>query len=170
MRHQIAFRQCKLPKPHRYGLLLKSLNEALFFYTYKASPYAGKSKKGEGPYHINSTENYVCYLVNQTANDVDLQGRNISMEMLANWIFGRKTTCVETLNHNHECIPTELKNKSEREDFSVTCHYESGNKDLCLLSYFVKTKSSGKKNVLLLSTMRPLNDITRDDNKQKSGI
>ena len=28
--------------------------------------------------------------------------------------------------------------------------------------------SSGKKNVLLLFTMRPLNGITRDDNKQKS--
>ena len=31
-------------------------------------------------------------------------------------------------------------------------------------------KSSGKKNVLPLSTMRPLNGITRDDNEQKSGI
>ena len=30
--------------------------------------------------------------------------------------------------------------------------------------------SSGKKNVLLLFTMRPLNGITRDDNKQKSCI
>ena len=74
------------------------------------------------------------------------------------------------INHNHEGIPTELKNKSEREDFSVTFHYESVNKDLYLLSCFVKTKSSGKKNVLLLSTMHALNDITRDDNKQKSGI
>ena len=88
----------------------------------------------------------------------------------ANWIFGRKTTCVGTLNHNHEGIPTELKNISEREDFAVTCHYESVNKDLCLLLCFVKTKSFGKKNVLLLSTMRAINDIRRDDNKQKSGI
>ena len=74
MRDQIAFRQCNLSKPHRYGLLLKSLNKASRFYTYKASLYAGKPKKGEEPYDIISTENYVCYLVNQTANDVELRG------------------------------------------------------------------------------------------------
>ena len=127
-------------------------------------------KKGKG--HTTSALQKIMFVILSIKLQMMLilQGRNISMEMLANWMFGRKTTCVETLNHNHEGIPTELKNKSEREDFSVTCHYESGNKDLCLLSYFVKTKSSGKKNVFLLSTMRPLNDITRDDNKQKSGI
>ena len=98
---------------------------------------------------------------------MDLLYTNI---LLANWIHGRKITCVGTLNHNRQGIPTELKNTSEREEFSVTCHYESLKKDLCLLSYTVKTKSSSKKNVLLLSTMRPLNGITRDDNKQKPGI
>ena len=93
--------------------------------------------------------------------------RNIS---LANWLLGRKITCVGTLNHNRQGIPTELKNTSEREEFSVTCHYESVKKDLCLLSCTVKTKSTGKTNVLLLSTMRLLKGITRDDNQQKPGI
>ena len=36
MRQQIAFCQYNLNKPHRYGLLMKSLNEARFPYTYKA--------------------------------------------------------------------------------------------------------------------------------------
>ena len=72
MRHQIAFRQYNPSKPHRYGLLLKSLNDASFPYTYKAFPYAGKPGKGEGPYYIDATENHVRYLVNQTANDVKL--------------------------------------------------------------------------------------------------
>ena len=36
--------------------------------------------------------------------------------------------------------------------------------------YTVKTKSSGKKNVLLLSTMQPFPGITKDDNKQESPI
>ena len=94
----------------------------------------------EEPYYIDSTENYVYYLVNQTANNVELQGRNISMDRLyrsislANWLLGRKITCVGILNHNSLGIPTELKNTSEREEFSVTCHYESVKKDLCLLS------------------------------------
>ena len=142
----------------------------------KACPYAGKPEKGEAPYYIDSTENYVRYLVNQTENNVELRGWNISMDRLytsislANWLLGRKITCVGTLNHNRQGIPTELKNTSEREEFWVTCHYESVKKDLCLLSYTVKTKSSDKKNVFLLSTMRPINGITRDDNKQKLGI
>ena len=89
---------------------------------------------------------------------------------LANWLLGRKITCVGILNHNSLGIPTELKNTSEREEFSVTCHYESVKKDLCLLSYTVKTKSTGKMNALLLSTMRLLKGITRDGNQQKPGI
>ena len=130
----------------------------------------------EEPYYIDSTENYVYYLVNQTANNVELQGRNISMDRLyrsislANWLLGRKITCVGILNHNSLGILTELKNTSEREEFSVTCHYESVKKDLCLLSYTVKTKSTGKMNALLLSTMRLLKGITRDGNQQKPGI
>ena len=75
MRHQIAFRQYNPSKPHRYGLLLKSLNDASFPYTCKVCPYARKPEKGEGPYYIDSTENYVHYLFNQTANNVELQGR-----------------------------------------------------------------------------------------------
>ena len=40
MRHQIAFRQCNPNKSHKYGVLLKSLNDAFFRYTYKTLPYA----------------------------------------------------------------------------------------------------------------------------------
>ena len=72
MRHQTALRQSNLSKPHRYGLLLKLLNDASFPYTYKACPYAGKPEKGEGSCYIDSTENYVRNLFNQTANDVEL--------------------------------------------------------------------------------------------------
>ena len=82
MRHQIAFRQYNPSKPHRYGLLFKSINDALSPYTYKVCHYAGKPEKGEGQYYIDSTEKYVCYLVNQTAKDVELQGRNISTDRL----------------------------------------------------------------------------------------
>ena len=149
MRHQIAFRQYNPSKPYRYGLLLKSPNVVSFLYMYKACAYGGKPEKGEGPYYIDATENYVCYLFNQTANDIELQGRNISMYRLytsislANRLLGRIITCVETLNNNRQGIPTELKNTFEREEFSVTLtHYESVKKDLCLLSYTVKTKCS----------------------------
>ena len=55
MRQQIAFRQCNPNKPHRYGLLLKELNDARFPYTYKAVPYSAKSKARDGPYYLKST-------------------------------------------------------------------------------------------------------------------
>ena len=42
MRQQIACHQYNPNKPHRYGLLLKSLHDARFPYTYKAVPYAAK--------------------------------------------------------------------------------------------------------------------------------
>ena len=64
MRHQIPFRQYNPSKPHGYGLSLKSLSDASFPCTYKACPYAGKPEKGEGLYYMDSTENYVRYLVN----------------------------------------------------------------------------------------------------------
>ena len=37
MRHQIAFRQYKPNKPHQYGLLVKSLNDAELPFTYKTT-------------------------------------------------------------------------------------------------------------------------------------
>ena len=42
MRHQIAFRQYNPKKPHKYELLLKSINDSSFSFTCKAAPYAGK--------------------------------------------------------------------------------------------------------------------------------
>ena len=82
MRHQIAFRQYNPNKPHRYGLLVKSLNDAELLFTYKTVPYAGKPETGDGPYYIDSTENYVKYLVNETEKDISLKGRNIYTDRL----------------------------------------------------------------------------------------
>ena len=53
MQHQIAFRQYNPNKPDWYGLLVKSLNDAWVPFTYKAAPYSGKPKDGNGPYYID---------------------------------------------------------------------------------------------------------------------
>ena len=47
-------------------MLFKSLNDARFPYTYKSVPYAGKPTDGTGPYHIESTLDYVKYFVSET--------------------------------------------------------------------------------------------------------
>ena len=41
---------------------------------------------------------------------------------------------------------------------------------MVLISYVVNTKSKGKKNVLALTTMRPLLGVTKDDDKVKPAI
>ena len=80
MRHQIAFRQYNPKKLHKYGLLLKSINDSRFHFTYKAAPYAGKPENGDGPYRICVTEDYGKYLVNEVEKDASLKGRNISVD------------------------------------------------------------------------------------------
>ena len=47
MIQQTAFHQCNSNKPHCFGLLLKSLNDARFPYKYKAVLYVAKPKAGE---------------------------------------------------------------------------------------------------------------------------
>ena len=49
-------------------------------------------------------------------------------------------------------------------------HFEKDKKDLCLSSYTVQTKSKGKKNVVILSTTRPMHSCTKDDDKSKPQI
>ena len=61
---------------------MNQLNNDSFPHTYNTSPRAGKLEKREGPYYINSTQNHVCYLVNQTENNTMLQGQNIQMDSL----------------------------------------------------------------------------------------
>ena len=175
MRHQTAFRQYNPKKPHRYGLLVKSLNDARVPFTYKAAPYSGKPKDGNGPYYIDHTENYVKYLVEEFEKDASLLGRNISTDRLytsislANWLLERGITTVGTLNTNRIGIPDGIKQTKDREEFNVTCHVDSSG-NLYLTSYAVRTKSKGKKNVLVLSTMRPLPGATRDDGYHKPTI
>ena len=62
MTHQTAFFQYNPNKPHCYGLLLKSLNDEIFPYTYKTVRYAAKPKAGDGLYYLKATIEYIkCY-------------------------------------------------------------------------------------------------------------
>ena len=175
MRHQIAFWQYNPNKPHRYELLVKSLIDARVPFTYKAAPYSGNPKDGNGPYYIDHTENYVKYIVEDFEKEASLLGRNISTDRLytsislANWLLERGIITVGTLNTNRIGIPEEIKQTKDREEFSATCHVDSSG-NLYLTSYAVQRKSKGKKNILVLSTMRPLPGATRDDGYHKPAI
>ena len=53
------------------------------------------------------------------------------------------------------------------EEFESTLHWEKDDQDLSLCRCTTKSKSKGKKNVLVLSTMGPLLGITRNDGNWK---
>ena len=162
MRHQIAFRQYNPNKPHKYGVLFKSLNEARFPYTFKSVPYAAKPNSVDGPYYINSTIDYVKYPVSQTKNQVNLRGRNISIDRLytniecANWLLDQNITTVGTVQKGKQGIADELFDTTNREIFSKTCHFKKDKKNLSLNSYTVKTKSKGKNKCCNLVNNTPI--------------
>ena len=176
MRHQIAFRQYNPKRPHKYGLLLKSINDSRFPFTYKAAPYANKPENGDGPYNMCATEDYVKYLVNEVEKVARFKVRNISTGCsytsvpLAKWLLDRDIATVGTLNTVTIGIPDKLKDTKFRENFSVTCYVESKEKNLYITTYSEKAKSPGRKNVLMLSTMRPIPGITKDDVKSKPAL
>ena len=150
MWQQIEFRQYNSNKPHRYGLLVKSLNEARVPFTYKAAPYSGKPKDGNGPYYFDHIENCFKYLVEEFEKDASLLSRNISTDRLytsislANWLLECGITTVGTLNTSRIGIPDEIKQTKDLKEFSATCHVDSSG-HLYLTSFAVRTKSKGKK-------------------------
>ena len=176
MRTQVSMKQYNKSKPAKYGLLFRSINDSKFPYTYSTVVYAGKPELGHGPYYLSSVDQYVEQLVKNLKGILPIEGRNISMDRLysgisiAKWLLSQQITMVGTMQANRIGLPDELKAASTRGEFSRTIHYELSEKKLALSSYTVNTKSKGKKNVLLLSTMRPYPGITKDDKKNKPSI
>ena len=70
---------------------------------------------------------------------------------MAQWLLDRGITSVGTLQSNRKGIPAEIREIKDRETKSYEIYWEKNNGILNLHSYVVKTKSSGRQNVLLLS-------------------
>ena len=75
-------------------------------------------------------------------------------------------TFVGTLQSNRRDIPTEVKNVAERKWFPCQCFWESSENRLVLHSYLFPAKSSGQRNVLLLSTVELILGVKIDDGKK----
>jgi len=175
-RNKISFKQYNPSKPAKYGLLFKSINAVTYTYTHCMIPYCGKPTEDETAYYVSGVEGAVKYLVQNLQKHVDLQGRNITFDRLytsvslAQWLLTHNITCVGTLQCNRRGIPSEVKDTKERELLSYQCFWESTQNQLVLHSYVVTTKSSGRRNVLLLSTVQPILGVTKDDGKKKPAI
>ena len=85
-----------------------------------------------------------------------VKGRNISMDRLytaistSQWLLEKDITCVGTLQSNRIGLPNEVKVADNCEEFHSTLHWEKENGQIALCSYTTKSKSKGKKNVLVL--------------------
>ena len=119
--HQIAFRQYNPKKPHKYAVLLKSLNDARFLYTYKALSHAAKPTAGDGPFYISSAADCIENLVIRTKKQVRLDGRNISLDRLytgveiTNWPLEKNITIVGTVQKGRVGFPEEVFDTKNRE-------------------------------------------------------
>ena len=67
-------------------------------------------------------------------------------------------------------IPDSLKSTNDREVLSTKTVYEENKGKLSITSHVVKTKSKGRKNIILLATQPPLRGVTKDDNCEKTAI
>ena len=135
--------------------------------------YAGKPESTDGPaanYYLTGANEYTKYLVNEFSAYNSMQGCNISMDRyftsisLAAWALENKLTIVETMLHDTKGIPKEVKALNDRKEMSIL-HVYHEKKKIMLVSYIEKRKS-GKKNVIILSTMHENIKVTKDQRKK----
>lgn len=172
-RGRIGFKQYNPSKPAKYGLLYRSLCDSTVTYTYFTLPYAGKPEVIDGDaakYYVTGTDEYTKYLVNGFSAYGTIQGCNISMDryftsvFLAEWALEKKFTIVGTMRHNRKGIPKELKALTNRDERSVLHVYHTDKK--IMMASYIDKKKSGKKNVIVLSTMHEDVKVTNDQRKK----
>ena len=83
---------------------------------------------------------------------------------LAAWALENKFTIAGTMRHDRKEILKEVKVLNDREEMSVL-HVYHEEKKIMLVSYIDK-KKSGKKNVIILSTMHENVKVTKYQRKK----
>ncbi|KAF0287262.1 PiggyBac transposable element-derived protein 2 [Amphibalanus amphitrite] len=171
-RSNVKFRQYNPRKPAKYGLLFRSVNAVTYPYTYVTEIYAGRPVGEPGPYYTASAADCVKHLLDLMIQENSMSGRNLTMDRLytsiplTEWMLERDITVVGTMNITRRGIPPEIKSLDGREDKSYVMMWEAQDKRLSLHSYAVTTKSSGRRNVLLLTSMNPIMGVTDDANRK----
>ena len=176
-RARISMKQYNRNKPAKYGLLFRSMNAARYPYTFWSVPYCGKPTDEPTNHYVTRIEDLVKYIIEEHGNHTELRGRNLTTDRLytslplAKWMLTEKgMTIVGTLQANRKGIPDEMKKTQGRDEFSYQVLWEKDNQNITLHSYVVRTKSTGPRNVLVMSTMKPILGTTTDDRKKKPAI
>uniref|UniRef100_A0A2P2I3U3 PiggyBac transposable element-derived protein 3 n=1 Tax=Hirondellea gigas TaxID=1518452 RepID=A0A2P2I3U3_9CRUS len=174
-RNQV-YKQDNTSKTAKCGLLFKSLNAARYPFTFRAVVYAGKPTGNSGLYYIPGILSIVKSLVTQLLVSVDLQGRNITMDSvytsveLLEWLLAKNITAVGMIKTNKKGVHEAIKTTNGRECNSYKVFWEKEKGKMSIHSYVAKTKGTGMKNLLVLSTLPPILGTTKDDGKDKPAL
>ena len=101
-------------------------------------------------------------LVDKVREKQDLKGRNITTDNLytsmplAKKLLDLKISLEGTMRHNRKGLPIEVKSLAGREVNTTEVWWKKEKGKITLTSYVVSSKSKGKKNVVVLSSMPPL--------------
>ena len=142
-RGSIRIKQYNLSKPAKYGLLYRSLCDAVVPYTYYTLSYAGKPSETSNEaskYYIAGTDEYTKYLVNGVNHYHSIDGSNLSMDRyftsvtIARWALENKITIVGTMRLDSKGIPTEIKSLENREERSVL-HVFDNDENVCIVNW-----------------------------------
>ena len=168
-RQHINVKTYNKSKPARYRLPYRSICSAERPYIHYTNVYAGKPQDEQSPYYISGGNvQLVKDLVDGLRAYQSLKGRNISMDCLYGSIptscdlLKEDITVIATLTSNRKGLPAEIKSTAGR-DIPSTLTLFHDSKPLSLHSYLVKTKSTGLRNVLLLSTHNVFAGFTKDE-------
>ena len=146
IRHKISIRTFNPRKPGKYGLNVKSLNDARVPYTYRTSLYAGNPEKGNGPYYISDIKSYVHSLVDGLSKFINRAGKTITLGRsygdvsLAQELLMKKMTTIMIMNSNRKGIPAQLKETKNRAVNSNTLHFMEPERNLILHAHEQKQK------------------------------
>ena len=176
MRNKVAFKQFNPNKPAKYGLLFKSINASRYPYSFVSAPYCGNPVGGPTEECKPGTFEVTKHMVSTLQRYTTLKGQNISFDRLytslplMNCLLEKDITAVGTLVSNGKGLPKEFVKTAGRKEFSYEILWNADDVRMTLHSYVVKTKSTGRRNVLLLSTLEPIIAVTQEDGKQKPQI
>ena len=156
----VSFRQYNKNKPAKYGLLFCSINSAEMPYIYSSTLYAGKLPGEPNEHYLTSTDDIIKHLVSNLSDHANLQGRRL---------LEKKMTVVGTIKTNRKGVGY-LKKMDGRESQTTEIYWEKEKGAMNMTSYVNNTKSSGKRNVLVLATANPILGVMKDDGKSKPAI
>ena len=137
-------------------MLYNSINACRYPFTFSTAVYSDKPKAEPTSYYTPGMSQTVKYLIQNLECHTNLVTKNILYNRLytsipmAQWLLECGKTSVGTLQSNRKAIPAEIREIKDREANSYEVYLEKKNGILNLHSYVVKTKSSGKRNALLL--------------------